>query len=145
MLMIMSGAMGLLSFSFMPARPMAEDVPLPFAILAKVVDYFPVLVLVQVVIAILMIVGGAGFLRLKQWARLILEVLAWLALLYVLGFGVFWLSCVVSMGSTAPPGLPIVFLVFMFGIGTVVIISFTIPLVMLIRVLRGSTVREALV
>jgi hypothetical protein len=147
-MMIFSGSFGLLVFTLMPGKPSAQSmggVPGPLVFMARVFDYFPLLVMVQVVVAATMIASGAAFLRLRAWARTALEVLAWLVLCYLIGFGGLWLYAAASMGSVASQSaeVPAVFFLALMGIGVFAIVGFTIPVVLVLRVLRGRTVREA--
>ncbi len=59
----------------------------------------PVLVL-QIPISLFVAITGAQFLKLKAWARTVLEVLAWILAAYIVVSGIFWL---------------IIFLNFLFG------------------------------
>jgi hypothetical protein len=121
------------------------DIPAPVGIMSDVFPYFWVLATVQLLAAALLIVAGIGLLRLKAWARTAIEVLAWLGLAYNLGFGVFWLWSLAAMSEGMPKDAgPAAVVPTMMVSGIVMIVAFSVPLVIVIRVLRGTNVREAI-
>lgn len=146
-----SGLFALIVFSTMPPQtpqgPLPSNFPPPFALMFKLFDYFPFFAGGQLAVAAAMIIGGAAFLKCKAWARTLLEVLAWLGLAYLVAFGAFWLYGVASMGPSGPqdPGAPPLFFPMLFAMGLLVILSFLVPTIVVIKVLRGATVRRAMV
>lgn len=147
-LAVLSGVLGLTISLLVPELnqgPPPSDMPAPFRLMSRLFNFFWVLAAIQVFGAALMIAAGAGLLRLKAWARTTIEVFAWLGLAYNLGFGVFWVWSLSAFmqgipkeaAAAAVPGVMMVF-------GVVMIIAFSIPLVIVIRVLRGPTVRAAI-
>ena len=101
------------------------------------------------VIAIFVIIASIQFLSLRRWARTALEVITWLGLVYVVGFGIFglimWITTFssewVSEGGASGP-------LSGFGIFLAVMISVVtsfcaVPLIAIIKFLRGRTIREA--
>lgn len=141
------GAIVSLSFPF-PDEPAAKmaDAPLPFQVMSRLFGYFWLLAAVQIVVAIAMIWSGAAFLRLRPWGRTVIEGITRMALVYNLAFGAFWIWLVAAMWSEAPAGADaatIVFPVFI-SFGAVMIAAFSVPMVVILRVLRGRTVRDAL-
>lgn len=156
-LFIGCGALAILSGAFAvvisivappPAEPPAKtaDAPLPFQIVGRIFDYMGLLGAVQIVIAALMIWSGAAFLRLRAWARTVIEAITWLGLLYTLSFGAMWIYLVSTIwreAEAAPDAMNVFFPMFI-GMGAAVILSFAIPLVVILRVVRGRAVREAL-
>ena len=103
------------------------------------------LAVAQTLIGILAVVAGAAFLRLRAWARITLEIMAWLALTFVLGFAFFWARTVIAITShfredsaVHVPSTPIV------AMGILATIALGIPLSVVIVTLRGKTVRGAL-
>lgn len=101
---------------------------------------------VQLILGLVAIVAGAAFLRLAPWARAALEGLSWLALLYVVGFGISWTYTWFTM--TAPlrgqGNLQSDFATLGLVVGAVIIAILAIPIVAMIKSLRGRVVREAL-
>jgi hypothetical protein len=150
-LAVLGGLMGLTVSLLVPethdvSTQDTADMPTPFGIMTPVFRYFWVLATVQLLAAALLIVAGIGLLRLKAWARTAIEVFAWLGLAYNLGFGVFWLWSLAAMTEDVPKdtgpaaAVPIIMMVF----GIAMIIAFSVPLVIVIRVLRSTNVREAI-
>ena len=76
------------------------------------------------------------------------EVLSWLAFLYTVGFGIFWVYMWVSMTGQVPThGAPInaqSFQLMGAVMGVIVIAVFAVPLWIMIRYLRGAEVRAAI-
>lgn len=148
-LALVGGLFGLVTLLAAPMptgmAEMLANAPRPFLIVARVVDNFWALALGQVVVGAAMVGGGIGFLRLEPWARTLLEVLTWIGLAYNLALGAFWMWAASSMGELARGAGPERLLVPLFiGIGIAIIIGFSTPLVVILRVLRGSDVRLAM-
>lgn len=151
LLMALGGAFGLV-MSFAMPTPHTDlstqpDMPAPFKLMSHLFDYFWVAAGVQLLVAVLMIVAGAAFLKLKPWSRPVLEGVAWAGLLYDIGFGVFWIWGVSSMGARNPPAGQAPETAFFAGFlafGVVLILAFAVPPIVVIRSLRGATVRQAL-
>lgn len=96
---------------------------------------------VQVGLASLGLVSGINLLRLKAWARNVLEVRSWLLLLFVLGFMVFWIFSWVSITSShAPSGFGVMGVL----LGVVITGIYGVPLGIMIKYLRGPKVRYAI-
>ena len=112
-----------------------SEIPLIFKI-------FPVLALVQISVAVLGIVSGVNFLKLKPWSRNVLEVLTWFLLIFIIGFGIFWVynwnSVISGDGQLGLNLIPL----FM-GIGIIGIYGF--PLGIMLKYLRGKKVRDAII
>lgn len=116
---------------------MAQNVPgTPF--LFKV---FPWLAIIQFCLGMLGIVSGINFLKLKVWARNILEGLTWFLLIFILGFMCFWIFNWVSLASEQPPRgfwfMGIVMALMITGV-------YGVPLAIMLKYLRGPKVRNAL-
>ena len=137
-LMTLSGVFNLLMSFVMPIPPptaaQVSQMPPPFALMTRLFDFFPLIAALQVVVGTVMIAAGAAFLRLRSWARAVIEVIAWLGLAYTVTFGVFWIWSLSSMMADVP----------MVAFGTVMIIAFSIPGIVIIRVARGPVVRQAI-
>jgi hypothetical protein len=143
-LMILSAAMVFLaSRSLLPEGIFPPDPSL--AIPDWIFRHLNVLAAAQTLIGILAVVAGAALLRLQAWARTVLEIMAWLALAYVLGFAFFWARTVIAITShwredsvVHVPSTPII------AMGILVTIALAVPLGVVIMTLRGTTVRGAL-
>jgi hypothetical protein len=134
-LMCLSSVLGV--FGFVMVSQMAQNhsnAPLFFKI-------FPLFSIAQFGIAVLAIIAGVSFLKLKTWSRKVLEVLTWLLLLFVLGFMVYWLFGWLSfMPEQSSSGLDVIGAV----MGVVITAIYAVPLVIMLRYLRGEKVRNAL-
>ena len=143
----LAGGFGLIVSLLVPFRPPATELTVDasptFRVMEFVLRFYSAIAVVQLCVAVLTIVAGAAFLRLKTWARTALEVLTWLGLMYSVCFGVFWLWSLASMLRTAAPGTGNGLGYVMFGFGLVTIFGFLIPLIIILRTLRGQTVRNA--
>ena len=61
------------------------------------IQYFDILILVQAVFAAYLLIAAIKFLKLRAWARTVLEVVCWLGLAYMVGFTGFWISGWIAM------------------------------------------------
>ena len=52
---------------------------------------FPLLLIVQIGVAMLGLVAGINFLEFKAWSRDVLEGLSWISLIFLVGFMIYWL------------------------------------------------------
>ena len=102
----------------------------------------PLLVICQMGVAVLGVVSGINFLKLRRWSRCVLEVLSWLLLLFIVGFGVFWLS---SWLSASTGGAPPVFALVGAAMGVVITGVYAVPLAIMLKYLRGPKVRSAMI
>jgi len=114
---------------------------------ASLLDVFQGLAVCQAAAAAVAMIAGAQFLRLRRWTRPVLEVLAWFALVFVIGFGLVWVSTWLAVTARMfdTGALPHEFFTamgVMMGIGTAVVWS--LPLGVIIVLLRSTTVRQAL-
>ena len=129
--------------------PVPEDIPGQLRIMKFVFQHFERIAMLQCAIAILVIIASIQFLRLRRWARTALEVIAWLGLVYVVGFGIFWVVSWIGITSNIPstdgaPGPSPLFGIFGAVMVSVVTLFWAAPLVVIIIFLRGKTIREAL-
>ena len=151
-LMILSAVMGGFAYTTIgrmgPLLPPSTEMPAGFSVMNSIFRYFGVLLLLQGIVALVAIWAGASLLRLKQWARTTIEVLSWIALLYTVGFGIFWVYSWVEMTSQIPthgaPTDPVSFRLMGAVMGVVVTAVFAVPLWIMIRYLRGAEVRMAI-
>jgi hypothetical protein len=152
-LMILSGGLGFIAFSFM--NQMAEEMPpIPeellnqFQILRIIFQNFGIIALLQVALAIFVLMASIHFLKLRKWARNAVEIVAWLGLLYVVGFGIFWVVSWITITSNipvseAPSGPPPMFNIIGAIMGCVVTVVWAVPLIIIIIFLRGKTIKDA--
>lgn len=153
-LMILGGAMGFFSYTMMQemsggqAFPseLPPDVPGSFKPMMVIFSNFQIIAALQVFIAIIAIVSGIQFLKLRSWARTTLEGLTWLSLTYIIVFGLYWIYMWVSMTGSIPqehmqPGMEY-FKYFGVIMGTIVNLIFGAPLVIMLIKLRGSVIRN---
>ncbi len=96
---------------------------------------FALVVVGQLGIAVLALVAGINFLKLKAWSRDALEGLTWLFLVLLLGFTgvqlVMWLPVMFAAGSTGVGALTGVFSLFLAT-------AYGVPLVLMLRTLRST-------
>ena len=152
LLMLFSGAMGAIVYSTMgqTERPVVlnPDLAPEFAFMNFVFQYFGYLLALQAAAAVIAIWAGIGLLRLKSWARTVIEALSWLALAYIVGFGGYWLYLWNGTGIHVPSGTAPTGAGLFDAMGTVmsVIVTaiFAVPLLIMIGYLRGREVRESI-
>jgi hypothetical protein len=145
-LMVLSGTMGYLAHSFvMPPGRKLPPTPEEFGpVISFVFKYFAEFAVLQVCFALFIVLSAVAFLRLRSWARWALQLVTWTALLYVVGFGILWLSTWFQLaGSPSAFGLPSVFRAFGMVMGIVVTASFAVPLVIMLRYLGSEAVRSS--
>ena len=97
---------------------------------------FSILGAAEICVGILAVYTGISFLKLKAWARGVLEVLSWLLLLYLVGFGVYFTHLVLGDFE-----IDCIVLLVMGAAGMAIWI---IPLEMMIKCLRSRRVCEAM-
>lgn len=133
-LMCFSAIMALISSIMMGMGAQDEpDLPLIFRL-------FPLIAIVQIGFAALGLISGIHFLKLRSWARHALEMLTWLCLLFLLAFMVYWVYEWLSMPSGGSTGFGILGAV----MGVVITAIYTIPLGIMLKYLRGETVKNAI-
>jgi lysylphosphatidylglycerol synthetase-like protein (DUF2156 family) len=149
---VLSGIVSLLMLAAMPTLQSeltyGTGMPQSIGVMTSMFRYFDWLVPAQLVLAAVAIVAGVQFLRLQSWARVALEILSWISLIYVVGFGVFWVSTWSTLsGQFAQQGVPFdveTFRIAGLTVGIVVTLAFAIPLAVMIKYLRGKAIREAM-
>jgi len=126
--------------------PESSDMPAPFRLMSYVFRYFWVLAVIQLGAATLLISAGVALLKLRAWARTTIEIYACFGLAYNLAFGTFWLWSIASMMKVVPEeaGTAATMSIVMMVFGALMVVGFSIPLIIVIRVLRGATVRTAI-
>jgi len=102
----------------------------------------PLICVLLLAMAVSGLVAGVHFLRLKAWARTVLEVLTWLFLVYTTAFIVFWLIGWFAATSGYGPRDPgeIIGAV----IGVIIAAGYGVPFIIMLKYLRGDTVRNAI-
>jgi len=152
--MILSGGMGFAAFSFIKQSaggvpPVPEDIPGQLRVMKIAFQHFELIAMVQVALGIFVIIASIQFLRLHRWARTALEVIAWVGLVYVVGFGIFWVVSWIGITSNIPiaegtPGTSSMFNMVGAVMGFVVAVVWAVPLIVIIAFLRGETIKKAL-
>src|SRR5712691_13348262 len=134
-LALLTGLFGL-AISFVSPTPSptpqeAAHMPAPFQLMSSMFNFFWLIAGLQLASGALMIWAGVAFLKLRSWARAVLEVFSWLALAYNLCFGVFWVWSLASMTRQVPheagPAAAIPYIMMIFGI--IITIAFSLPVV----------------
>jgi hypothetical protein len=113
-----------------------------------VIQHSGLLLILQTIVAIFMLIAGIEFLRLRAWARTAVEILTWLCVVFavtiVLFFIMTWINMVSQMMAFEDNGGTLSMLTVVgIGVGLVLMVLFVIPLLMMIRALRGKAVRDA--
>lgn len=103
----------------------------------------PVLSYLRLVLALFLLVASVSILRLRRWARVSLEALAWLALLYVVGYAVFYFPARAYVSSWTLDNLWSAVYVICFPL--LMTFGYGLPLVGVIALLRCRATREAVV
>lgn len=135
-LMCFSAAMAILS-SIVIGDMAHNDPDTPF-----IFKIFPLVAVVQIIVAVIGLVSGINFLKLKAWARSILEILTWAMILFVIGFSGFAFFYIYSTSSLQPSfGFGILELIFMI----VIIGTYGVPLGIMLKYLKGEKVRSAMI
>ena len=110
--------------------------------------YFDTLAILQILFALFIIIACIQFLELHTWARAALEGICRLGLVFVAGFGIFWIiswmsatSGIAVAESTADP--PPIFGLIEIVMGVTIVAIWAVPLVVIIKFLRSIRIREA--
>jgi len=111
-------------------------------------NYILWLTLFQSALSIAAIFAGVYFLKLRAWARGVLELLTWFTLISLIAMGFIWFPLWMAASDDLLPkdGTVDIHRVKMIGAaaGGIVMIIAAIPLVAMIRSLRGKAVRQAM-
>jgi hypothetical protein len=139
-LMVASSLTGFASFLMIKSTMEQKDIsdaPVIF-------HYFHLLLIIQLFFAVFVIYSSYKFLKLKAWARKAIEVVNWLGLLYVVGFGIFWeITLLFKRLGFAESGSFNGLTILMAVMGIFIIAAFGVPLAVMIHFLRSQKVREA--
>jgi hypothetical protein len=106
--------------------------------------HFSVVAGMQICVAVLLLVAGRALLSLRRWAARVIEVVAWLGLLYALVFSVWFIQEFRGAMAHAPKGPDTAFLIMMVAGSTFTLLFWSTPLVITIRSLRKEDVRRVL-
>ncbi len=151
----LSGAFAFVAYTFVlgpqlrALGPAAGPPPGEFGLVSGfLAHHFGALALAQVVVAVVILVSAIMFLRLRAWARLSLELVTWLAIAYIVGFGAFWVTAWLQLAPAVPPTARPNFPATAFRVGGAVMgatmmLMFGAAFVVLLRSLRSATVRTA--
>lgn len=138
-LMFFSAIMALFS-SFMIGQ-MSQSDPEAIKNMPAIFKFFPLIAIGQIGVAIIGFVSGINFLKLKIWARNVLEVLTWLFLIFLAGFMIFWAFNWFSITSEhGSRGFDIMGAV----MGVVITGIYGVPLGIMVKYLRGDKVKNAI-
>lgn len=107
------------------------------------VKYYPVLCVANIFLGAAALVSAINFLKLKAWARTVLEVVNWIVLVFLIGFMGVWVFFWNFLTSSAPD-VPEGFTSMGIAGGVFVLLFYGVPVVIAIKCLRGSTVKEAI-
>ena len=134
--MSVSAMMAILVASLNASHGPVPPPPITFGrALAFVFDHFTAFAVGQLIFAAFIIYSALRFLRLRWWAWRSLQVITWLALLYVVVFGIFWvITWIQFLPDAAQVGEAPVTLLRILGavMGTVVTLTFSVPLVVML-------------
>ncbi len=103
LLLMLSSALAFLTFpreDFLQSR---ADAPPPlwvFRLMSRVFEHLQIVAIVTGVLGAAALVGGINFLRLRRWARTVLEGLSYIALTYIVGFMLIWLIGWISAAAS---------------------------------------------
>ncbi|AFJ02644.1 hypothetical protein Q7C_1495 [Methylophaga frappieri] len=101
---------------------------------------YPTIALTQIAVAIMGLVAGIFFLKMRPWARFTLEILTWLSILLLAGFFFFVMMKILNMGSVDASHAPQIVSIFM---TFAMILMYGLPLFFVLRRLRSPKVRLA--
>ena len=138
-LMLLSSFMALISWN-MVGQAASSD-PEFQNNMPTIMKFFPHIASVQMIVAIIGLISGINFLRLKAWSRSALEVITWILLLAIISFGGFWqFGWVSSSMGHGPAGFDIIGVV----MGVIIFAIYIVPLAIMLKYLRGEKVKGAM-
>ena len=142
--------------------PKGGTFPPQFAPMMVIFEYFQILLVLQLLLGGAIVWTAVHFMKLREWARRGLLVFSALGLLYIVSFSIYWMSMWQTLTSGAltqlsdthaahpphplPPQVvpPEWFSSLGIVMGVFNMITFSLPLILSIRALRGKTVRDAI-
>ena len=149
-LIILSGLMGigaLAQISELTPPHQRPALPPLLAAMSGLSHYLILVTLVQMAVAAVAVVAGVYYLRLRAWARSILELLTWMSLVLTLSLGFLWMPMWMGMSNELLPsgtGVdPRTLKAAGVITGAAVMIVGAVPLILMIKSLRSRAAREA--
>lgn len=137
--MLFSGMVGFLAFQFQSKAEGYQRVLQGPGMAAMMFRHFTAIASVQACVAIVGIVAGIQFLRLRAWARTVIEIMSWLGLIFVMGLGITILTILwTQRNPNDTVGIAIGL-----AIGANIFVVFGAVLLWMIRYLRSPEVRSA--
>lgn len=125
----------------------AGRIPLESAMISAVSSNIGVLVWTQAALGVPSIVAGVQFLKLRRWARTVIEILTWVSLAYVLINGGYFLYVWESIAADLSKQLMLERGALV-TLGYVTMVTLTVifaaPLGFMLRYLRGAEVKQAI-
>jgi hypothetical protein len=138
--MAFSGIVASLASIFQRPRGFPRDTNAGFGVFDFVFGHFVFFAIAQVLVGAVAITAGAHFLRLRAWARTMLEVIAWLGLVNVIGWIVVLQFDAISHGGERGAFHSIVRIV----MGIMLMAFYGVPLGVIVHFLRSPKVRGAM-
>ena len=143
-IMAVSALMGLLAFFSVHQMPGDKLSTLPgsrqFSFFQFLLDHFIALTFLQLSISIFSIIAAINFLRLRSWARTVIEILSWICLSFVFCFGFFWFF---EWGMKVQGAVPHKLNVIGLFMNVLFIAFYSIPLIVIIWHIRSDKIRTA--
>ncbi|HUT55564.1 MAG TPA: hypothetical protein VM658_19390 [bacterium] len=145
-MMVLSSVMALFMSSMMNSMMAHDGMSMADANVPAIFRYYRLLVFLQFLVAAFIIFAAYNFLMLRAWGRTAIEVINWLGLGYILGFGIYWLISWANMSSKFPAGHgpPAGFAALGIVMGILVFVTLGVPLGVMIHFLRSAPVRAAM-
>lgn len=148
-LLILSGAMGFLVVGLIKTMPeILEEMPNDLLgylnSMPMIFQNLEFLSILQIAFAVIILVTSTYFLKFRTWARTGLEVICWCGLVASAGFSVLMIfGTIETMSASAEcRTLPVSgFILIVLNI--VLTVLFAFPIILIIRSLRGKTMRQA--
>lgn len=138
-LMCLSAVMAL--FSSVMIGQMSHANPEAQRNMPAIFRYFPLLAIFQICFASVGLISGISFLKLKSWSRNVLEILSWVLILFIAGFGIFWvINWVSATSGHGSQGFGIMGTI----MGVIIIGIYGVPLGIMVKYLRGDKVKNAI-
>ena len=156
--MIISGSFGFIAFSFMKAQggseifdqPIDKNLPEGFHFAFSMFRYFEILAFLQVILAGGLLVSAIQFLKLREWARKVLEGFGWFSISFVVLFTIFWIVIWTSIIGQIPDDqsskIPVTAFAWIGPIMAVIINGFhSAAIILAIKFLRSAKIKNAMI
>ena len=148
-LLVLSGCMSFIFAELIRKMPEAyQEMPIDINQLFKSMPFafssIMIFSILQIVYGVVILVSGIYFLKLKSWARITLEVISWFGLLATLVSAVLGvLGFTASLKVLSELGFTQINIVLGIIVYLVITIIFIIPIIVIIKALRGRVLKEA--